>query len=63
MTEREKILIGVPGYNGIVPEAMQSFLGMIFRCGRDLPEYDVAVEIVVKKEQFRVHLKHAIPLQ
>ncbi len=53
MTEREKVLIGVPGYNGIVPEAMQSFLGMIFRCGRDLPEYDVAVEIVVKKEQFR----------
>lgn len=50
---KPKILIGVPGFAGIVPEAQESFARMIFRCGRDLPQYDFALEIVVKREQFR----------
>jgi 2-polyprenyl-3-methyl-5-hydroxy-6-metoxy-1,4-benzoquinol methylase len=50
---KPKILIGIPAWNGIVPEAQESFNRMIFRCGRDMPEYDFAIEIVVKKEQFR----------
>lgn len=50
---KPKILIGIPGFAGIVPEAQESFARMIFRCGRDLPQYDFALEIIVKREQFR----------
>lgn len=50
---KPKVLIGVPAYNGVVPEAMDSFLSMIFRCGRDLPQYDFAVKILTKREQWR----------
>jgi 2-polyprenyl-3-methyl-5-hydroxy-6-metoxy-1,4-benzoquinol methylase len=49
----KKILIGVPGFNGIVPEAQESFCRMIFRCGRDLLAYDFAMEVLIKREQFR----------
>lgn len=50
---KERILIGVPGFNGLQPEAQESFMGMVFRCGRDLPQYDFAVRIETKREQFR----------
>lgn len=50
---KPKILIGVPGFNGLQPEVQQHFNAMIFRCGRDLPAYDFLVKIEVKKEQFR----------
>ncbi len=50
---KPKILIGSPAWAGIQPEAQSSFMGMVFRCGRDLPQYDFAVRIDVKKEQFR----------
>jgi 2-polyprenyl-3-methyl-5-hydroxy-6-metoxy-1,4-benzoquinol methylase len=50
---KQKLLIGVPAYNGIVPEAMGSFLSMIYRCGRDMPDVDLAVKIVLKLQQFR----------
>ncbi len=50
---REKIMIGVPGFAGIQPEAQEAFMRMVFRCGRDLPQYDFAVQIITKSEQFR----------
>lgn len=50
---KEKLLIGVPSWNGVVPEAQQSFFGMLFRAGRDLQAYDVAIEVITRKEQFR----------
>lgn len=48
-----KIFIGVPGFAGIQPEAQESFIRMLFRCGRDLPQYNFLVHIVSKSEQFR----------
>ena len=50
---REKILVAVPGYHGIQPEAQESYIQMMFRAGRDLPDYDVAIEVMIKAEQFR----------
>ena len=50
---KPKILIGSPAFSGIQPEAQQSFMAMVFRCGRDLPQYDFAVKIETKREQFR----------
>lgn len=51
--QKPRILIGVPSWNGVVPEAQHSFFQMLFRCGRDLPQYDVAIEVVTRREQFR----------
>lgn len=51
--DKPLILIGVPGWAGIQPEVQQAFMRMIFRCGRDMPGYEFAVEIIVKREQFR----------
>ncbi len=50
---REKILVAVPGYAGIQPEAQESYVQMMYRLGRDLPEYDVAINVMIKTEQFR----------
>lgn len=50
---RPKILIGIPGFAGIQPEVQESMMGLIFRAGRDLTDYDVAVAIPTKREQFR----------
>lgn len=53
MERKPKILIGIPGFLGIQAEAQEHALGLLFRCGRDMPEYDFAVKVVTKKEQFR----------
>lgn len=50
---KPKIMIGVPGFQGIQPEAQEDFMRMIFRLGRDMPEYDFIVKIIFKSEQFR----------
>jgi len=53
-SQKPKILIGVPAFNGLQPECQQSFMGMVYHCGKDLGAvYDVAVAIITKKEQFR----------
>lgn len=52
-TERQKILVGIPAFDGVVAEAQQSIFGMVYRAGRDLPNLDVAIHIGYKKEQFR----------
>ena len=46
-------MIGVPGFDGVQAECQENFFGFAFRCGRDLPEYDFLLKIIVKKEQFR----------
>ena len=51
--ERERILIGIPGFDGVQAEAQESIMSMIFRAGRDLTDYDVALSIPTKREQFR----------
>ena len=48
-----KVLIGVPAFEGIVCEAQQSFFSMVYRIGRDMPNIDLAISIIYKKEQFR----------
>lgn len=48
-----KLLIGIPGFNGIVPEAQHAILAMVYRCGKDLPNLTLAVQVITKKEQFR----------
>ena len=53
LEHKPKIMIGIPGFAGVVPEAQESLARLIFRCGRDLPQYDFALEMVVKREQFR----------
>lgn len=50
---RKKILIGVPGFAGIQPEAQEHFMALAFRCGREMPEYDFLLKIKTKSEQFR----------
>jgi len=47
-----KLMIGIPGFAGIVPSCQENIAGMIFRLGRDT-DYEVAFKVVVKKEQFR----------
>lgn len=49
----KKLLVGIPAFDGIVTEAQQSVIGMMYRAGRDLPDFDVAIHISYKKEQFR----------
>ena len=55
--ERERILIGVPGWNGLVPEAQEPFMRMLLRTQRDLPDLEISVLIVSKSEQFRARNK------
>lgn len=50
---KKRILIGFPAFNGIVAECQESVMRMIFRCGRDMPDYDIAVMIVTKAQQYR----------
>ena len=48
-----KVLIGVPGFAGVVPRAQEDFAAFVYRCGRDNPAYDFYLKIVTKREQFR----------
>jgi 2-polyprenyl-3-methyl-5-hydroxy-6-metoxy-1,4-benzoquinol methylase len=50
---KPRIFIGVPGYHGIQPEVQESFIRMMYRCGKDMPDYDFIFKVVTKKEQFR----------
>ena len=51
--KRPKVLIGVAGFLGVVPQCQENFFGFAYRCGRDHPEYDFLLKIIIKKEQFR----------
>lgn len=48
-----KLLIGIPGYNGIVPEAQEAIVTLVGHTMRARPDLDVAISIVTKREQFR----------
>lgn len=50
---KPRVLIAVPGYAGIQPEAQESYVNMVFWCGRNLPQYDFGYHGVTKMEQFR----------
>ena len=50
---KKKILIGIPAFDGVVAQAQQSVFGMIYRAGRDLKDYDIAIQVSYKREQFR----------
>lgn len=50
---KPRVLIGVPGYNGIVPKAQEAFMAMMLWSGKHLPQYDFAFTLVPKREQFR----------
>jgi 2-polyprenyl-3-methyl-5-hydroxy-6-metoxy-1,4-benzoquinol methylase len=50
---KKRVLIGIPGFHGIVPRAQKALLSLLFWCGRRMPDYEFCVEIVTKREQFR----------
>ena len=49
----KKILIGFPAFDGVVAEAQQSVFSLVYRIGRDMPDYDLAIHIGYRREQFR----------
>lgn len=50
---KPKVLIGVAGFLGVIPECQENFFGFAYRCGRDNKEYDFLLKIIIKREQFR----------
>lgn len=50
---KPKVLIGAAGFHGMIPEVQENFFQFAYRCGRDFPQYDFFLKIVIKKEQFR----------
>jgi 2-polyprenyl-3-methyl-5-hydroxy-6-metoxy-1,4-benzoquinol methylase len=50
---KPRILIGVPGFNGLMPAVQKTMMELAFWSGRYMPDYDIAFEIVRKREQFR----------
>jgi len=52
-TKNLKVLIGIAGFHGVVPEAQEDFFQMAYRIGKDLTHVDLYLKIIVKREQFR----------
>lgn len=50
---RPRILIGVAGFHGVVPEAQENFFELAYNCGRRMPEYDFFLKLLIKREQYR----------
>lgn len=50
---KPKVMIGVAAFAGVVPEAQENFFALAYRLGRDHPEYDFMLKILLKREQFR----------
>lgn len=53
MSDRKRILVGVPCYNGVSPEVLEDFGRFMFYLGRRLPQYDFFLVVKSKSEQFR----------
>lgn len=53
VVKKKKILVGIPSWDGVVAEAQKGVFGMAYYCGRHMPEYDLAILPITKKEQFR----------
>lgn len=47
------VVIGAPIFGNVAPEIVEDWLRFIYHCGRRLTEYEFALAIVPKKEQFR----------
>jgi 2-polyprenyl-3-methyl-5-hydroxy-6-metoxy-1,4-benzoquinol methylase len=50
---KPRVLIGVAGFHGVIPECQENFFQFAYRCGRDNPEFDFLLKILIKREQFR----------
>ena len=50
---KPRVLIGVAGFHGVIPECQENFFEFAYRCGRDNPEFDFCLKIIIKREQFR----------
>lgn len=50
---KPRILIGIVGFQGVVPEAQESVFSMAYHCGKFMPEYDFFLRVILKREQFR----------
>lgn len=48
----KKLLIGIPGYNGIMPECQENIIGMIYRTVKET-DLQIGIKVVVKREQWR----------
>jgi SAM-dependent methyltransferase len=48
-----RICIGIPCYASVSPEVLEDYMRLAFHVGRRLPQYDVALAIKTKSEQFR----------
>lgn len=48
-----RVLIGVAGFHGVIPECQENFFQLAYRLGRDHPEFDFFLKIIIKREQFR----------
>lgn len=53
MSKKLKVLVAVPGFGGILTESQESYVRMMFHCGRRCPDYEFAFIVVTKREQFR----------
>jgi 2-polyprenyl-3-methyl-5-hydroxy-6-metoxy-1,4-benzoquinol methylase len=50
---KPRVLIGVPGFAGVQPEAQENFFELAYHCGRYAMDYDFCLKILTKREQFR----------
>lgn len=50
---KPRVLIGVPGFAGVLPEAQENFFELAYHCGRYAKGYDFLLKIMTKREQFR----------
>jgi len=51
--KKPKVLIGVAGFHGVMPECQENFFQFAYRLGRDNPDFDFFLKLVIKREQFR----------
>jgi len=52
-TKKTKLLIGVAGFHGVIPEAQENFFQLAYRLGKDNPDMDCYLKVIIKREQFR----------
>ena len=52
-TIKPKVLIGVAGFHGVVPECQENFFAFAMRTAKDNPNFDFCLKIIIKREQFR----------
>jgi 2-polyprenyl-3-methyl-5-hydroxy-6-metoxy-1,4-benzoquinol methylase len=53
IVRKPRVLIGVAGFHGVIPECQENFFEFAYNCGRQNPEFDFCLKIIIKREQFR----------